>query len=131
MKKLGFILLTLILSVSFAAAQNNGKKVAKPVFTKTVHDFGKVNESAGSVTCEFKFKNTGTAPFIIQRVQASCGCTTPEYSNTPILPGKEGVIKVSYSTTGRPGTFNKRITVFSNVPDEVFTLTVKGEVLKK
>lgn len=130
MKKIGFILLALVLSTSFVAAQN-GKKAPAPVFDKNVHDFGKVNESSGTVSCEFTFKNKGNAPFIIQRVQASCGCTTPDYSKEPILPGKEGKIKVTYSTTGRPGAFDKKVTVFSNVPDEVYVLTIKGEVLKK
>ncbi|WP_029904364.1 DUF1573 domain-containing protein [Prevotella sp. 10(H)] len=130
MKKIGFILLTLMLSAGFVAAQD-AKKEPKVVFTKTVHDFGKVAESAGSVSCEFTFKNTGTAPFIIQRVQASCGCTTPEYTSEPVLPGKEGKIKVTYSTTGRPGTINKDITIFSNVPDSIYRLNIKGEVVRK
>lgn len=129
MKKIGLILLALVLSTGFIAAQN-GKKAPKATFPKTEHDFGKVQESVGTVTCEFTFKNTGNAPFIIQRLQATCGCTTPEYTNEPVLPGKEGKIKVTYSTTGRPGIFDKKVTVFSNVPDEVYILTIKGEVLR-
>ena len=130
MKKIGLILFALVLSTGFIAAQD-GKKAPKVTFQKSVHDFGKVAESAGSVSCEFTFKNTGTAPFIIQRVQASCGCTTPDYTNEPVLPGKEGKIKVTYSTTGRPGTINKDITVFSNVPDSIYRLNIKGEVIRK
>lgn len=129
MKKIGLILLALVLSTGFIAAQN-GKKAPKATFPKTEHDFGKVQESVGTVTCEFTFKNEGNAPFIIQRLQATCGCTTPEYTNEPVLPGKEGKIKVTYSTTGRVGIFDKKVTVFSNVPDEVYILTIKGEVLR-
>lgn len=130
MKKIGFILLALVLSTGFIVAQN-GQKAPKATFTKVEHDFGKVQESVGTVSCEFTFKNDGNAPFVIQRVQASCGCTTPEYTSEPVLPGKTGKIKVTYSTVGRPGTFDKKITVFSNVPDSVYTLTIKGEVLRK
>lgn len=130
MKKIGLILFALVLSTGFIAAQD-GKKAPKVTFQKAVHDFGKVAESAGSVSCEFTFKNTGTAPFLIQRVQASCGCTTPDYTNEPVLPGKEGRIKVTYSTTGRPGTFSKDVTVFSNVPDSIYRLNIKGEVIRK
>lgn len=130
MKKIGLILFALVLSTGFIAAQN-GKKAPKVTFEKSVHDFGKVAESAGSVSCEFVFKNIGTAPFIIQRVQASCGCTTPDYTNEPVLPGKEGKIKVTYSTTGRPVIINKDITVFSNVPDSIYRLNIKGEVIRK
>lgn len=130
MKKIGLILFALILSTGFIAAQD-GKKAPKATFENSVHDFGKIAESAGSVSCEFTFKNVGTAPFLIQRVQASCGCTTPDYTNEPVLPGKTGKIKVTYSTTGRPGTFNKDITVFSNVPDSIYRLNIKGEVIRK
>ena len=130
MKKIGFILLALILSTGFIAAQD-GKKLPKAAFNTTTHNFGKVNEAAGTVSCEFTFKNTGTAPLIIQRVQTTCGCTTPNYTKEPVLPGKEGVIKVTYSTTGRPGTIDKAVTVFTNVPDTIYKLHLKGEVLRK
>ncbi|MFT4073740.1 MAG: DUF1573 domain-containing protein [Dysgonamonadaceae bacterium] len=126
MKKFAFILLTMCLSVSFAMAQKPGP-AAK--FDKTIFDFGKVQEKVGKVSTEFTVINAGNAPLIINRVQTSCGCTTPEYTTAPILPGKKGVIKITYSTTGRVYTFNKKITVFTNVPDSVYTLTIKGEVI--
>lgn len=130
MKKIGFILFALVLS-SFVIAQTEvSKKAPKAQFSKETHDFGKVEESAKTVSTEFVFKNTGTAPLLIQRVQASCGCTTPEYTNEPILPGKTGTIKVTYSTVGRPGTFNKEVIVFTNVPDAIYKVYVKGEVIR-
>ena len=133
MKKIGFILFALVLSTNFMLAQATGvnKNAPKAEFVKETHDFGKVEESAGTVTTEFKFKNTGKAPLIIQRVQASCGCTTPEYTNEPILPGKTGTIKVTYSTVGRPGVFNKDVTIFTNVPDAIYKVHIKGEVVRK
>ena len=133
MKKIGFILFALVLSTNFMLAQATGfnKNTPKAEFTKEIHDFGKIEESAGTVSTEFTFKNTGKAPLIIQRVQASCGCTTPEYTNEPILPGKTGTIKVTYSTTGRPGVFNKDVTIFTNVPDTVYKVKIKGEVIRK
>jgi len=130
MKKIVFILFALALSAGFTVAQDS-KKEPKVKFTKDTHDFGKVAESANSVSHEFTFKNTGTAPFLIQRVQTTCGCTSPEYTNEPVLPGKEGKIKITYSTVGRVGTFNKDITVFTNVSDTIYRLIIKGEVLRK
>lgn len=128
MKKFTLILLTLSLFVGISNAQDNPPKAA---FDKTEHDFGKVKEVAGSVTTEFTFTNTGKSPLIIQRASASCGCTTPDYTKEPILPGKTGKIIVSYNTVGRPGSFNKTVTVFTNVPDEIYTLRIKGEVIPK
>ncbi|MDR0824681.1 MAG: DUF1573 domain-containing protein [Prevotella sp.] len=130
MKKIGFILLALVLSTGFIMAQD-GSKAPKAVFAKDAHDFGKVDESAGTVTCEFVFKNEGTAPLIVQRVQTTCGCTTPDYTKEPVLPGKTGSIKVTYSTTGRLGIFNKEITVFTNVSDSIYKVRIKGEVIRK
>lgn len=129
MKKIIFILFALVFSTSLIISQDS-KKEPKVEFTKTSHDFGKVAESTKTATCEFTFKNVGTAPLLIQRVGVSCGCTTPEYTSEPVLPGKEGKIKVSYSTVGRPGVFSKDVNVFTNVADTVYRLTIKGEVIR-
>lgn len=131
MKKIGFVLLTLALSINFMMAQQNKKQAGNANFVSTVHDFGKVAEEVGTVTCEFKFTNTSEKPLLVLDIRTSCGCTTPSYTKEPVLPGKQGTIKVSYSTTGRVGSFDKKITVFTNEPDNVYTLTIKGEVLPR
>lgn len=131
MKRLGFILLTMVLSITFVMAQQNKVQNGNAKFASIVHDFGKVAEEAESVTCEFTFTNTSKQPILIQDIRTSCGCTTPSYTKDPVLPGKTGTIKVSYSTTGRVGTFSKKITVFTNEADTVYTLTIKGEVLPR
>lgn len=95
-------------------------------FNETVHNFGSFPESAGKVSCDFEFTNTGNSPLVLQDVKASCGCTTPEWTKTPIAPGKKGVIKATYNATGRPGAFNKTITVKSNAGE--IKLIIKGEV---
>ena len=122
MKKIGFILLFTVLMSGIVFAQN------KPAmeFEKTEHNFGTIKEEMGAVTTMFEFKNTGKSPLIIQRVASSCGCTTPSYTREPILPGKEGVVSAQYSTVRRPGTFNKTIRVYTNVPDTVYVLTING-----
>ncbi|MDR2955353.1 MAG: DUF1573 domain-containing protein [Prevotella sp.] len=129
MKKIVFILFAFALSTSIIVAQDV-KKEPKVEFVETEHDFGKIKESDQKATHEFKFKNKGDAPFIIQRVQTSCGCTSPEYTKEPVLPGKEGSIKITYSTVGRVGRFNSDLKVFSNVAYSVFNLKIKGEVTR-
>lgn len=96
-------------------------------FVTDNHDFGDVQEGP-TADYEFQFKNTGKEPIIIQRVQPSCGCTTPSYTKEPIGPGKTGTIKASYNTSGRPGQFTKTLTVVSNAGTKV--LTIKGNVEK-
>ncbi len=100
----------------------------KMTFDKTQHDFGKVNEGDGTVSYDFTFKNTGTAPLIIQDVKTTCGCTTPEWTKQPIRPGATGLIKVSYDVKGRPGTIDKTVAVYSNSTPSPVSLRIIGEV---
>lgn len=123
------IIITMLLFVGMVTLQAQSIKQPIPVFGKTVHDFGKINESAGNASCVFTFTNKGSAPLLLQSVTASCGCTTPEYTKEPVLPGKQGSIKVIYAAAGRPGVFNKEITIHTNVPDTTYKLTIKGEVI--
>jgi len=99
-------------------------------FDKEVHDFGTVNEVRikGSLPV---FANTGKEPLILTNVVASCGCTTPKWSKEPVAQGKTGSIFVSYDTNGRPGGFNKAVTVSSNSKTPVKVLYIKGVVDKK
>lgn len=98
-------------------------------FDKRTHDFGKIEEKNGDVTCYFVFENLGDKPIIITNVETSCGCTTPEYPKTPILPKKKGKISATFSPKNRPGKFHKAITIYSNagIPQIVY---LKGEVLR-
>lgn len=105
----------------------------KPViaFTTDVHDFGEIQESNGPVTYEFKYTNNGKTPLVIHNVQASCGCTTPEWTRTPVQPNANGVIKVTFNPQNRPGSFNKTITIQSNAQTPVKTLRITGNVLQR
>ena len=96
-------------------------------FDKTVLDYGTVKVGADGHRI-FKVKNTGDKPLIISRVQASCGCTTPEWSQDPIMPGKTAQIKVGYNTT-IVGPFTKIIEVYSNDPvNSRSVINIKGTV---
>ena len=100
-------------------------------FDKTTHDFGKINEADGRVTTVFNFKNEGMMPLVLSNVRASCGCTTPKWTREPIEPGQTGEITVTYNPNGRPGRFQKTITVTSNAAEPTTKLYIKGEVIPK
>ena len=104
---------------------------ADMAFESMEHDFGKVKEDGGLANFNFNFKNTGKVPLVISAVNASCGCTTPEWSKEPVLPGKAGFIKVSYNPQGRPGRFDKTITVTANMPNGSQILKISGDVVPK
>lgn len=107
-------------------------QLAKPLqFKEEVFDFGNVIEESGPVAHEFVFTNAGTKPLQILAVQPSCGCTTPGWSKEPIMPGKTGTIKAQYDPKGRPGYFNKSLTVTTDVDNQPVILQIKGTVTSK
>lgn len=96
-------------------------------FEKDSHDFGKIKRGK-AVTCDFVFQNISSKPIAILQVQTSCGCTTPRYPQTPVLPSKSDKINVGYDAN-TVGVFRKTIFVqVSGVP-EIKELVIKGEVL--
>lgn len=119
MKKLlaGFALLS---TVAFASAQTIS-------LDKTTADYGTVKTGSDGHRF-FIVKNTGDKPLILSNVKASCGCTTPEWSKDPILPGKTTQIKVGYNTAAN-GFFNKQVEIFSNDPaNSRTTINITGTV---
>lgn len=97
-------------------------------FNSRIHDFGSIKEVNGTVTYDFEFVNRGTAPILIKNVESSCGCTSPEWTKQPILPGKTGFVKATFNPKDRPGYFDKTITVYSNARPAVVELKIKGNV---
>lgn len=104
--------------------------IGKMEFTESVYNFGQINEGE-IVNHTFTFKNTGDHPVILAQVSASCGCTTPTYTSTPILPGKTGQIEVEFNSDGQVGQQQKIITIASNAESNIMTVQLKGEVTAK
>ncbi|SMO66127.1 Protein of unknown function [Saccharicrinis carchari] len=97
-------------------------------FAETIFDFGAIKEEAGKVSHSFTFTNTGSLPLVIHNVRASCGCTSPEWSKKPIVPGGKGFVKVTFDPANRPGNFNKTITVTANTENANTVLRITGNV---
>jgi hypothetical protein len=128
MKKIAFLIMMVFGSA--AAFAQSADDQAQITFSQTEHDFGKIQEGT-LANYDFTFTNTGKAPLVLSNVQPSCGCTTPEWSKEPIAPGAKGTIKASFNSYGRPGTFQKYITVKSNASNTEVMLTIKGTVEPK
>ena len=129
MKRVIFLLGIMLLMAGATKAQDAKTQSGPEIeFEKIVHDYGDVPYN-GNGECEFRFTNTGDAPLLIQKPKSSCGCTVPSWPDTPILPGKSDVIKVTYRTS-RCGSFNKTITVTSNaLKNSTVVLRITGRVL--
>ena len=125
MKKILVLTMLFFCGMNVALAQ----KPAEIKFDKLTHDFGTFSEKDPVVSCTFAFTNVGESPLIINQAVASCGCTVPEYTKTPIQPGEKGEIKVTYNETGKfPGHFKKSITVRTNGAVEMTRLYIEGEM---
>lgn len=95
---------------------------------KESHDYGEM-EKGGDPYCEFTITNKGTEPLIISNAKGSCGCTVPEWSKEPILPGESSIMRVKYDTK-RVGPINKSVTVTTNATNEpTKVLRIMGKVL--
>ena len=127
MKKILLFTMLFFCGMNVALAQ----KPAEIKFDKLTHDFGTFSEKNPVVSCTFSFTNVGETPLVINQAVASCGCTVPEYTKTPIQPGEKGEIKVTYNGTGKfPGHFKKSITVRTNGAVEMTRLYIEGEMTK-
>ena len=128
MKKLAFYMLMLVMSIGYAYAQGG----ADIKFDKTTHNFGTFSENNPVVSCTFTFTNVGDAPLVIHQAVASCGCTVPEYTQEPVMPGKTGTMKKTYGGTGNnAGHLKKTITSRTNDKTEMMRLFVEGDMTAK
>src|SRR5690349_8071856 len=86
---------------------------ADPLVLKVLeYDFGKIPQGK-PVYYNFTFSNNGMEPLKLDNVQASCGCTTPEWSKDPVPAGGANQIKVGYNAAAE-GYFDKTITITYN-----------------
>lgn len=72
----------------------------------------KLSDSSGKVS--IKVLNDGSTPLILNKVEGCCGTEIKEYTKAPILPGKEGSIKVYFRIEPKPQTISRVVTVHSN-----------------
>ncbi len=90
-------------------------------------NYGDIEKGANGVR-EFRFKNVGKAPLIIESVQTSCGCLASDYPKEPIMPNQLGRVWLKYDTQ-RIGYFTKTATLKSNsIENPTIILKVRGEV---
>jgi hypothetical protein len=137
---LAMICLIIITQVGFAQQKKQNRstsgykeitspKKGTPFFINANYDFGVIQEERGLAKARFYFKNIGAGAVSIRNIDVSCGCTATEWSTKLVGAGEESEILVTYDPKGRPGDFNKLVTVhFNNAePDKIY-LSIKGIV---
>jgi len=119
-----FFSLLLVMIVALATASFSAKSHAAqnqdlaPAITarEAVYDFGTLLEGEKAVHT-FVVENTGNAPFVIEKIKTTCGCTTADYTKEEIAPGGEGEVTLQVNTKGYGGRkITKAATVVTNDP---------------
>jgi hypothetical protein len=126
MQKL-FTVLLLVCVVSVKAQTVTPQKPEVLVMKEVSYDFGKIQQGR-PVTHLFEVTNNSTEPLRIENVQASCGCTTPEWSYDAVKPGATTTIKVGYNAAAE-GPFSKSVTIIYN-GGLTKSIVISGNVLK-
>ena len=77
---------------------------------------------------KFTVTNTGKDPLIISHIHPSCGCTTVEWTRTPIAAGETGEIEAEYDAK-MLGVFQKDLEVYTNASPKPVYLHLQGRVV--
>ena len=119
------------LLILFALCSALASAQSQLAFSPAEWDFGTIREADGPVSHTFTGENTGRQPLVILDVVTSCGCTVPEFSRQPILPGAKVSVGVRFDPANRPGTFSKELSVYSTERRKVAVLRIRGTVLPR
>jgi hypothetical protein len=113
-----------------AVARNGAKKGPRIAFKRTVHDFGDVNPGA-TLSCDFKFTNTGDEVLKVEQPESTCPCTIGRLTKTEYAPGESGVVKVTeFRVPKDEGTTTQHLIVPSNDrTKQTARLAVKANVM--
>lgn len=125
------ILKRVIFLILLALCALTGLAQERLTFQPDAWDFGTIRETDGRVSHTFTGVNRSDSPLVILDVVTTCGCTVPDFSKKPILPGEKTQITVTYDPANRPGAFTKELWVYSSEKRKIATLTVQGSVIPR
>ena len=103
------------------------KQLTTLALSEANFDFGKLKKG-DHVEHIYEVTNTGTNPLIISQVKPGCGCTVPDYTKDPILPGQKGKITLKFDSTNFDGLVNKQAEVYANVEKAPIVLTFSADI---
>lgn len=73
-------------------------------------DLGKINEGE-SKTGEVAVYNNSRFPVVVEKVAASCGCTSAKVADEIIPPGGSSTLSIELSPQGRRGAFGSTVSI--------------------
>lgn len=104
-----------------------GKPLTNVALSESQFDFGKIKKG-DQKEHTYEITNTGENPLIISQVKPGCGCTVPDYTKEPILPGQKGKITLKFDSTNFNGLVNKQAEVYANVEKSPIMITFSADI---
>lgn len=101
---------------------------ATMVFDRQEYHMGRIWDSHKPATYTFFYCNVGISGLIINRIEATCGCTVLQYPTDSLYYDQSGQIEVAISPCTDKKEFKKGIYVYTNAG--TFKLLVSGEFNK-
>lgn len=101
--------------------------VTSVALSESNFDFGKIKKGDHKEHT-YEITNTGTNPLIIAQVKPGCGCTVPDYTKDPILPGQKGKITLKFDSSNFDGMVTKQAEIFANVEKSPMLLTFSADI---
>ncbi len=80
---------------------------------------------------EIKFTNDGDQPLVLSQVRGCCGTRIVDWPRTPVLPGEEGTINISFRLASRAHKVSRTVTVVSNNNSGASHYRIVGEVVER
>lgn len=127
MKKILLFMVAVLMAFTVYSEDQKGPVIE---FQEKEKDFGSITQG-DKVEHIFTFKNTGDGPLKIQNVAVTCGCTAPNWPKDAIAPGATGELKVVYNSSGKMGTQNPIIRIYSNASEPIEKVSLKVNVVPK
>ncbi|MFY7813813.1 MAG: DUF1573 domain-containing protein [Chryseobacterium taeanense] len=109
------------------AAPASNQPLTTIALSENNFDFGKIKKG-DKVEHVYEVTNTGTNPLVISEVKPGCGCTAPDFTKEPIMPGKKGKITLHFDSTNFDGNVSKFADVFANVKKTPIKLTFTANI---
>lgn len=113
-----------------AAAPVSNQPLTTIALSQSNYDFGNIKKG-DKVNHVYEITNTGKNPLVISEVKPGCGCTAPEFTKEPILPGQKGKITLSFDSSSFDGAVQKYADVFANVEKSPIKLTFNANIQAK
>ena len=95
--------------------------------SEAAFNFGKIKKG-DQKEHTYEVTNTGENPLIISQVKPGCGCTVPDYTRDPIMPGQKGKITLKFDSSNFDGLVSKQAEIYANVEKSPIVITFSADI---